>query len=90
MAFHMDEDAVRRAVQAQIDAKIQPQVNSAVQRAVREVRDEYAGESVDQTYTKLVDRIRAALPDELAPNFQPDEPNLRRAADAIAGGKMED
>lgn len=81
--IHLDQDAIMRAVQPQID-KLQQEFTTQLQAIVREVRDEMNGQPAAEVYAVLMTRLRAGLPAETTL----DEAKIRELADEIEAGTL--
>lgn len=84
MEFELDEAALQRAIQPQLDL-LEADLNQALQDTIREVKAEHDGQSVDEVYHVLVTRLMAVII-----GFNPDEPQLRKLAQDIVDGNLED
>jgi hypothetical protein len=70
-------------VEEKLRGPLEEQLTSALQAATERIRHDYAGESVDQVTTQLLDGTRAGLHPDIAAGFQPDPLQLRHVAEAI-------
>jgi hypothetical protein len=70
-------------VEEKLRGPLEDQLSSALQAATVKVRQRYAGESVDQVTTMLLDQARAGLHPDIAAGFRPDHAQLRHVAEEI-------
>lgn len=71
---------------AQAVEQLQPAANTALRNEIRAARDAYHGETADQVYSGLVERLRNVF----GKGFQPNEDELRKVAQAITEGAPQD
>ncbi|GAA0744704.1 hypothetical protein Drose_37335 [Dactylosporangium roseum] len=62
---------------------LEAQLSSALQRAAETIERDYHGESVAEVSRRLLDVARSSLHPDIATGFQPDERELRQAAQAV-------
>ena len=74
-------------VEDKLREPLENQLTSALQAATDKVRSAYAGESVDQVTTMLLEGTRAGLHPDIAEGFRPDPAELRHVAEAIVAGR---
>lgn len=70
-------------VEQRLHEPLEEQLTSALRAAAQRVRDQYAGEPVDEVYRRLLDETKAGLHPDIASGFTPDPDELRRVAEAI-------
>ncbi|WIM98313.1 hypothetical protein ACTOB_001911 [Actinoplanes oblitus] len=70
-------------VEEKLRGPLEDQLSSALQAATVRIRQRYAGESVDQVTSMLLDQAKAALHPDIAAGFHPDHEQLRHVAEAI-------
>ncbi|MEV4343204.1 hypothetical protein AB0J83_01810 [Actinoplanes sp. NPDC049596] len=70
-------------VEEKLRVPLEDQLTSALQVATDRIRHEYAGQSVDEVTTMLLDGTRAGLHPDIAAGFHPDHYQLRQVAEAI-------
>ena len=73
-------------VEEKLREPLEDQLTSALQAATHQLRQEYAGEPVDQVTAMLLERTKAALHPDIAAGFRPDLTQLRQVAEAITAG----
>ena len=78
----IDEAALRRAIQPQLD-NAQQALTQQLQATVREVNDEMSGQPSDQIYDTLVTRLRNQIP-----GFKVNEQEMRRVSAEIEAGTL--
>jgi hypothetical protein len=74
-------------VERKLREPLEEQLSSALQAAIERIREDYAGESVDEILSRLVDETRAGLHPDIAAGFAPNQAELRRVAEAIVDGR---
>jgi hypothetical protein len=74
-------------VEQKLQGPLEDQLTSALQAASEHITHEYAGESVDQVTTMLLEQTKAGLHHDIADGFTPDPTELRRVAQAIVDGR---
>ncbi len=72
-------------VEEKLRGPLEDQLSSALQAATVRVRHDYAGESVGEVTTMLLEQARAGLHPDIAAGFHPDHEQLRQVAEAIVG-----
>ncbi|MDG4765678.1 hypothetical protein O7632_16460 [Solwaraspora sp. WMMD406] len=65
---------------------LEEQLTSAMQAATARIRQDYAGEPVEQVCRRLLDETRSGLHPDIAAAFQPDMTEFCRIAVAIVRG----
>lgn len=78
-------DAVEQLKQQAIN-QLQEPANDLLRETIRQVNAEMRGRPADETYTVLVTRLGEAFPAE----FEPNEPELRKVAEAIEADELDD
>jgi hypothetical protein len=74
-------------VERKLREPLEEQLSSALQAAIERIREDYAGEPVDEILSRLVDETRAGLHPDIAAGFAPNQAELRRVAEAIVDGR---
>ena len=82
----LDADSLS-PVEEKLRGPLEDQLTSALQAASDQITHEYAGESVDQVTTMLLEQTKAGLHPDIAAGFTPDHAELRRVAQAIVDGR---
>lgn len=80
--IHINEDALQRAIQPQID-KMQADLNEQLRSSIRGVRDEMEGQPADDVYAVLIQRLERDIP-----NLNVNEANMRTVAAEIEAGTL--
>lgn len=70
-------------VEEKLRGPLEEQLSSALQAATVKIRQEYAGESVEQVTDMLLDQAKAGLHPDIAAGFNPDHGQLRHVAEEI-------
>lgn len=73
-------------VEEKLRGPLEEQLTSALRAATDKVRQEYAGQSVDEVAALLLQHTREGLHPDIAAGFTPDPAELRRVAEAIVAG----
>ncbi len=74
-------------VEEKLQGPLEDQLTSALQAATERISHAYAGESVDQVTTMLLEQTKSGLHPDIAAGFTPDHAELRRVAEAIVAGR---
>ncbi|MFF5082837.1 hypothetical protein ACFY36_37840 [Actinoplanes sp. NPDC000266] len=70
-------------VEEKLREPLEEQLTSALQVATDKLRHEYAGQSVDEVTTVLLEETKSHLHPDIAAGFHPDHYQLRQVAEAI-------
>ena len=70
-------------VERKLRGPLEEQLSSALQAATVKVERHYAGESVEQVTSMLLEQTKAGLHPDIAAGFSPDREQLRQVAQAI-------
>lgn len=73
--------------QQKLRGPLEEQLTSALKAATVRVREEYAGEPVEDVCQRLLDQTRAGLHPDIAAGWTPDMEEFCRVAVAIVRGK---
>jgi hypothetical protein len=65
---------------------LEEQLTSALRQATEKTKHAYAGESVDQVASSLLERTKSGLHHDIADGFHPDPAQLRQVAESIVAG----
>ncbi len=74
-------------VEEKLRGPLEEQLTSALQAAAERITASYAGESVDQVTTMLLEQTKSGLHPDIAAGFTPDHAQLRDVAEAIVAGR---
>ncbi|BBH67199.1 hypothetical protein ACTI_38840 [Actinoplanes sp. OR16] len=70
-------------VEEKLRGPLEDQLSSALQAATVKIEQGYAGESVEQVTTMLLEQSKAGLHPDIAAGFNPDHEQLRHVAETI-------
>ncbi|GIF44729.1 hypothetical protein Axi01nite_90400 [Actinoplanes xinjiangensis] len=70
-------------VEQKLRGPLEEQLSSALQAATVKVEQHYAGETVEQVTSMLLEQARAGLHPDIAAGFNPDHEQLRHVAEVI-------
>jgi hypothetical protein len=70
-------------VEDKLRGPLEDQLSSALQAATIKIQQRYAGESVDQVTSMLLEQAKAGLHPDIAAGFNPDHGQLRHVAEEI-------
>jgi hypothetical protein len=70
-------------VEQKLRGPLEDQLSSALQAATTKIEQTYAGESVDQVTSMLLEQSKAGLHPDIAAGFNPDHGQLRHVAEEI-------
>ncbi|MEU4622996.1 hypothetical protein AB0G04_23865 [Actinoplanes sp. NPDC023801] len=70
-------------VEQKLRGPLEDQLSSALQAATVKVEQHYAGESVEQVVSMLLEQAKAGLHPDIAAGFHPDHEQLRHVAEVI-------
>ncbi|GAA4976836.1 hypothetical protein [Actinoplanes utahensis] len=70
-------------VEEKLRGPLEDQLSSALQAATVKIRQRYAGESVDQVTSMLLEQAKEGLHPDIAAGFHPDHMQLRHVAEEI-------
>jgi hypothetical protein len=70
-------------VEEKLRGPLEEQLTSALRAATDKVRQEYAGQRVDEVSALLLEHTRVGLHPDIAAGFAPDPAELRRVAEAV-------